>query len=171
MNIFIVDSDPVIAANYLSDKHVVKMISESCQLLSTSHNICGKAVTPLKPTHINHPCVKWILKSNSNYEWLYQHFVALLNEFNNRYLHDHEYDQYIEAVSEPSEYIPDLGITQFVQAMPVKYRQNDAVQAYRDYYCNEKLHFCRWTEPSKVPYWIRDFVEKRKLRYVTAIRT
>ena len=39
MNIFILDNDPVIAAQMQCDKHVVKMIVESAQMLSTAHRM------------------------------------------------------------------------------------------------------------------------------------
>ena len=37
MNIFYLDKDPVIAAQMSADKHCVKMILESAQMLSTAH--------------------------------------------------------------------------------------------------------------------------------------
>ena len=39
MNIFYLDRDPVIAAQMMCDKHVVKMILESAQMLSTAHRV------------------------------------------------------------------------------------------------------------------------------------
>ena len=39
MNIFYVDKDPIVAAKMLIDKHVVKMIVESAQMLSTAHRM------------------------------------------------------------------------------------------------------------------------------------
>jgi hypothetical protein len=51
MNIFILDLDPVISASMLCDKHVVKMIVESAQMLSTAHRILdGKFETGLSKT-------------------------------------------------------------------------------------------------------------------------
>lgn len=55
MNIFILDTDPIVAAKYLCDKHIVKMAVESCQLLSTA---LPQDKAPYKHTHINHPCAK-----------------------------------------------------------------------------------------------------------------
>ena len=37
MNIFVLDEDPIKAAEYHCNKHVVKMILESAQMLSTVH--------------------------------------------------------------------------------------------------------------------------------------
>ena len=39
MNVFYVDKNPVTAAEMMIDKHVVKMILESAQLLSTCHRV------------------------------------------------------------------------------------------------------------------------------------
>lgn len=39
MNLFYVDADPTVAAQSLGDKHVVKMILETAQMLSTAHRI------------------------------------------------------------------------------------------------------------------------------------
>ena len=39
MNVFVLDDDPVVAAQLQCDKHVVKMIVESAQMLSTIHRM------------------------------------------------------------------------------------------------------------------------------------
>ena len=44
MNIFILDNDPVLAAQQQCDKHVVKMIVESGQMLSTAHRMLDGVV-------------------------------------------------------------------------------------------------------------------------------
>ena len=59
MNIFVLDRDPIKSAEMMCDAHVVKMIVESCQLLSTDDRIRGmnSDVDILyKATHENHPC-------------------------------------------------------------------------------------------------------------------
>ena len=67
MNIFVVDIDPSKAAQSLCDKHVVKMVLETAQILST---ISGG---PYRPTHANHPCVLWAGATKRNYLWLVEH--------------------------------------------------------------------------------------------------
>ena len=44
MNLFILHNDPVIAAQMQCDKHVVKMIIESAQMLSTAHRVLDGTV-------------------------------------------------------------------------------------------------------------------------------
>ena len=39
MNIFFLDPDPATAASYHNDKHVVKMVLETAQMLSTAHHM------------------------------------------------------------------------------------------------------------------------------------
>ena len=65
MNIFVLDNDPFKAAEYQCDKHVVKMVLETAQLLCSAHE-----TAPYKRTHYNHPCAIWTRSSLSNYMWL-----------------------------------------------------------------------------------------------------
>ena len=83
MNIFYLDEDPVLAAQMHCDKHVVKMILESAQLLSTAHLLIdGDELADerglYKATHKNHPSSKWVRDSSENYEWLWNLFDQLL---------------------------------------------------------------------------------------------
>ena len=99
MNRFILDSDPVIASQMHCDRHVVKMILEEAQMLSTAHRILdgvsevsstktGRKITRwrvsdsredslYKASHVNHPCTIWCRATNSNYEWGYSLFINL----------------------------------------------------------------------------------------------
>ena len=81
MNIFYLSEDPNQAAKYMYNKHVVKMILESAQLLCTAHIISDgeSADVPYKATHKNHPSAIWARESVSNYIWLYDHMIALGN--------------------------------------------------------------------------------------------
>jgi hypothetical protein len=86
MNIFYLDPNPQVAARYHVDKHVVKMVLESAQLLSAAHFVLDKNNEGMyKPTHINHPCSKWTRESKANYLWLYQLFKELSHEYTFRY--------------------------------------------------------------------------------------
>ena len=64
MNIFYLDKDPVVAARVQYNKHVVKMILESAQMLCTAHHCYGsseqKANVPYKQAHLNHPSTIWV---------------------------------------------------------------------------------------------------------------
>ncbi len=179
MNIFALDSDPRVAAEMLCDKHVVKMIVESCQLMSTAHHVLdGKevfrtskngrkirtymAVTNashpplLRCTMMNHPCSIWTRYSSGNYEWLWTHTTELLVQYHIRYEKEHTYTNLVHKtlVQVPSTlaFNTRRGATSFVQAMPEKYRQADAVEAYREYYICEKARFAKW-KCGNVPNW------------------
>lgn len=87
MNIFILDRNPEQAARDHCDKHVVKMILESGQLLATAHHLAmpSKRMPPIKATHHNHPCSVWVRVSLDNYRWLARLAVELVNEYEVRY--------------------------------------------------------------------------------------
>ena len=72
MNIFYLDSDPYVAAKMHCDKHVVKMILESAQMLSTAHRVLdGDEYADerglYKMAHKNHPSTIWVRTSTDNY--------------------------------------------------------------------------------------------------------
>lgn len=77
MNIFATSPCPVISARSLPKIHVVKMILESYQILSTIHFKYTGKVTGYKPTHSNHPSTIWAGACVDNYNWLYVHVTAL----------------------------------------------------------------------------------------------
>lgn len=140
MNIFAVDYDPVKAARMLCDKHVVKMVLETAQMLSTINS------GPYKPTHKNHPCTLWAGDRVTNYLWLVEHGLALADEYTVRYGKVHKSQAVIEGLSMPPA-LPD-GTTPFALAMPDEYKCDDPVESYRNYYMS-KAAFCTWknTQP------------------------
>jgi len=86
MNIFYLNSDPVVAAEKQYNKHVVKMILESAQLLCSAHHMLDSEIdVPYKLTHKNHPSAVWTRTSLQNYAWLYYHMLALGDEYTKRY--------------------------------------------------------------------------------------
>ena len=143
MNIFYLHKDPVEAAKLQYNKHVVKMILESAQMLCTAHHeIMGDdADVPYKRAHVNHPSTIWARRSAQNYVWLYDHFVALAQEYKKRYGKDHlsytKCDPYLRFL--PGG-LPYTGFTQPPQAMPDEYKDECSLQAYWNYYINDKKH-------------------------------
>lgn len=87
MNIFLVDTDPVVCAQALDDKRLNKMILETAQLLSGAYR-CFEEGSPYcdipealyKLTHKNHPCAVWTRANLHNYNWLLRYFQALYDE-------------------------------------------------------------------------------------------
>lgn len=84
MNFFYLDEDPTKCAESMVDKHVVKMILEHCQLLSTTQHMFG-IESLYKPTHPNHPCAIWCRESLSNYKLLIEYTKAIGKEYTFRY--------------------------------------------------------------------------------------
>lgn len=177
MNIFMVHSDPVIAAQSLADKHVIKMVLESCQLLSTAHRLLdgheyiGKTLTgrnvrrwsladPREPilyqaTHINHPSAVWARTSVENYNWLYEHAFALMMEYTHRYGKSHKCAGELSyMLASPPYNLKDFDMTKMPCAMAKEYIiSEDTVENYRNYYKNGKKHLHRWSKRAS-PEWI-----------------
>jgi hypothetical protein len=154
MNIFILDNDISKCALYHCDRHVVKMILESAQMLSTV--VRGSGVdSGYKITHLKHPCTLWVGDSLSNWKWLCELATALNQEYKFRFGKKINHKSYDLIQSLPSPKIPDRGLTSFAQAMPEKYKNRIPVVAYRNYYLGEKSHLFSWTKRAKPP-WIKD---------------
>ena len=86
MNIFYLHADPYKAATYFYDKHKVKMILESAQMLCTAHHVYGNGDNvPYKKAHLNHPSTIWARSSRSNYYWLYEHMLGIGKQYTKRY--------------------------------------------------------------------------------------
>jgi hypothetical protein len=156
MNIFVLDNDPVVAAQMQCNKHVVKMPLECAQMLSTVHHIYDSDRVPFvyQPTHRNHPCTLWASQSRANYAWLFDHFRALSDEYFHRYFKRHKSWRLLsDVVDTPPAGMRNDDITPFAQAMPDEYKCDDAVTAYRAYYKNDKADLLVYTRRSK-PVWL-----------------
>ncbi len=162
MNIFFLDQDPKKAVKYMTDKHVVKMVLESAQLLSTIHRVVdgehyidsssGRKLQKwrmpdereeilYKSTHFNHPCTNWLKESVANYIWLYEHFLALSAEYTLRFGKTHaSYTKLGGILQLPPVNLPKGELTEPAFAMPEQYiTESDVVKSYHDYYVAEKL--------------------------------
>ena len=156
MNIFILDPDPVIAAQMQCDKHVVKMPLECAQMLSAVHHIydSDNVDEMYKVTHRNHPCTRWAAQSRANYMWLFDHFRALNDEYCRRYFKNHKsWLTLHDVLSTPPATMIDVEPTPFAQAMPDEYKHDDAVVAYRAYYTHEKAPILAYTR-REPPNWL-----------------
>lgn len=154
MNIFVLDTCPVQAAKYQCDKHVVKMVLETAQLLCSPFD---KGAAPYRRTHYNHPCSKWVRESQDNYEWLIRHGLALASEYNFRYDKFHKSLEVIKwcGLNGGVLKLPKVGLTPFAQAMPDECKNTlDVVDAYRTYYREHKARIAKWTKRA-VPEWFK----------------
>jgi hypothetical protein len=133
MNIFALDLDPKIAARYHCDKHVVKMILETSQILCTVLHQRG-IDAPYKPTHRNHPCTIWAGECRENFSWLLSLGINLAREYTNRFRKRHASEAVLDFAMLHTHSLPDGTLTPFAQAMPDEFKHSDPITAYRNYY-------------------------------------
>ena len=143
MNIFYLDKCPDKAARLQYNKHVVKMILESAQMLCTAHHCYGDKDqvenVPYKQAHLNHPSTIWTRRSKSTYMWLYNHMIALGDEYKKRYGKTHlSITKCKDFLAIPPRHIQGDDWCQPPQAMPDEYKTDCSIQAYWNYYIGEK---------------------------------
>ena len=158
MNIFFLDFDTKKCAKYHCDKHVVKMILETAQLLCGVHHVTDHVtdkVTPQVPyklSHKNHPCAIWTRESLSNYLYLCDLGLELCKEYTYRYGKRHKSQDVIEWCLMNKPDIVDKDFTTPPKAMPDEYKVGDVIQSYRNYYVGAKKDFCKWKNRD-IPEW------------------
>lgn len=151
MNLFYLDRDPVEAARLQCDKHVVKMILETAQLLSTAHVELGHESPAYKPTHKNHPSAVWVRSSFKAYRWAWRHMRALGDEYTKRYGKIHKtIAEHLDSLSVPPSNIPHVDFVDPPQCMYDECRRDDTVLAYQLYY-NAKAD--EWSAAGKPMKW------------------
>lgn len=157
MNIFMLDGCPKLAAQYHCDKHVVKMILETAQLLCTAHRVIdGNTSTELyKATHINHPSAQWVRLSINNYLWAYELLCELCKEYRYRYYRGHATERLLAPLKTPPKRIPSIGRTPIPQCMPDQYKVNgNGIEAYRNYYAYGKKELLSYRRRD-IPDWLK----------------
>ncbi len=175
MNIFVLDRDPEKCAQYHCDKHVVKMILETAQIVCTASSLIleeeigkndkdafllsgVKDTIPYKPTHKNHPSVIWARKSSGNFLWLLDLGFKLSEEYTKRYSKNHKSTEVLRKISSMfdqylTELIPQSSLLSFEMTMPDEYKGEDPIEAYRVYYAGEKSEIAKWNKSTKEPNW------------------
>jgi hypothetical protein len=174
MNIFYLDPHPKTCAEMHISKHVVKMIIEYAQLMSTAHRVIDgieeiekryvhgslparyrntkvwrlydqRQNTLYKATHINHPSAIWCRVSEANYTWLYQMWVHLLEEYTYRYGKIHACAKLLEPLKNPPKNIALKPFTEPTPAMPDDVKViGDSIASYHNYYNKNKRGFATW---------------------------
>ena len=186
MNIFYLDKCPYKAARVQYNKHVVKMILESAQMLCTAKRVLdgiewtdytknGRKIRRWRLDNTNeeaiiykagwlgHPSTQWVMASAYNYIWLYKHMMALNEEYKLRYNHtkDHLCIQKLgEVLSTPPTNAPiNVMGTDATPAMPEECKvPGDVVASYRKYYIMKKKRFATWKQPAEMPLWFKEGV-------------
>jgi len=177
MNVFYLHEDPKTCAEMHIDKHCVKMIIEYAQLMSTAHRVLdgleyegrtkngrkikrflatdiARELTLYKVCHINHPSAIWARASAKNYNWLYEMWSHLCDEFTYRYGKIHLSDSKLrKMLKDAPTNIPFNEFTEPTQAMPDDVKViGDSITAYRQYYIKHKKGFATWKK-DRQPEW------------------
>lgn len=185
MNIFYLSEDPIQAAQWMVDKHVVKMILESAQLLSTAHRLLDGTEVQLEfnilnedgttkikkkkewvlydsredvlysATHINHPSAIWARSSVENYNWLVDHFFALMEEYTYRYEKKHKCCGELSfMLQSPPKKLEEYDMTPMPSCMDQSYIVSDnPIDNYRNYYKMGKVHLHSWKKREAPPWF------------------
>ena len=160
MQIFILDTNPKQSAQWLCDKHVVKQILESAQILTHVAHHFGSKTPPYKDfpkQYHKHPCTIWTKESKQNYLWLIEHALEICKEYTARYGKIHKTQSVIEWCKDN---VPEklLDIGQTPHAIAIKKHlyshlivPNDPVTTYRNYYVADKVSFAKWKRNK--PFW------------------
>jgi len=177
MNLFFLSFCPREAAQAHCDRHVVKMILETAQLLSTAHRVvdghrtaglskAGRKQTAwtiegdaerdsllYRATHVNHPVSTWIRTSTANYDWAYLLFLELLKEYTFRYGKTHACTKLVRVLATPPA-IDQREFTSPPTCMPLEFCvQGDVVCSYRNYYREGKAHLLKYKK-REPPAWL-----------------
>jgi len=151
MNIFALSRSPILSAQQMIDKHIVKMPTETCQMLHTNHLFFAfvdfygyepslKELKQyhkdfnsnlMKPAMLNHPSTVWARKSMHNAKWLYEHGLALCKEFTHRYGKEHGSESRIKDME--NFYIESAS---WEKATPVSIAMFDKYRIDRDVFYN-----------------------------------
>lgn len=175
LNLFYLHEDPIKSAELHCDKHVVKMIIEYAQMLSTAHRMLdGEQITAIqngrriqrwnldgdkdlhtlemqttlyKASHINHPSTKWVRENAIQYQYAYDMFVALCDEYTYRYGKVHLTDKKLRKLLNNLPNNITLGVySEPPQCMPDDVKSESTITAYHKYYAVYKKDFAKWTD-------------------------
>ena len=186
MNIFALSRNPVEAAQQMIDKHIIKMPTETCQMLHTNilymQYVKEHGEEPqlkdlkafhlatesnlMKPAMLNHPSTIWARQTYANWNWLYEHGLALCDEYTYRYEKKHgtldrilDCIPYFDVVFEHN--FSKKRLQPVSIAMDDQYRipnqmeipnWEHVIESYRHYYLEGKWRIAEWRK-NRRPEW------------------
>lgn len=159
MNIFILDTNPHLAAEAICDQHLNKMILESTQMICTALHTLRPGLwnsSLYKPVQPKHPCNKWLIQAKGNMDWLYSHAMSMEIERHIRWRNKerHSSIDVLDAAMTilDGEYNLEQKQTPFVyvgnQVIFSNESDETVVATYRDYYRTKNYN---WWEAGKKP--------------------
>lgn len=166
MNIFYVDDNPIKSAVELCNRHVIKMPSETVNMLLWPFRLQGIQIPlnhngkQIKLSHLNHPCSRFTRQSNSNFNWVWVHFMALCEEYERRYKRQHAsylWNDFIKQNVDRLVFEDSTG-TNFPRCFggvidSSDYKDLSTMDLYHKYYWLDKQEFARWPSLDKIPSW------------------
>lgn len=157
INLFYLDECFKKSAEYHVDKHVVKIILEATQVLSTTNNLIGSG-GPYKTTHKNHPICIWARSSLDNYMWVTSYGLYLCEEYTYRFKKTHKCESLIKYMRYNRPNFDARDLTEHPKCMPDYCKVDCPIESYRNYYNNEKRDLFKWSG-RPLPYWIQSVEE------------
>ena len=170
MNVFYLDHDPAVAAQAMCDQHVVKMVTETAQILSTVARLTlneGACEGLYRRTRQNHPVVRAAIHDGGYLRWTFLHGLALADEYTHRFDKYHAALRVIriagEALDLAEQKVSLIRNGSIPLCMPDALHSEDTVESYRDYYADkaaawdEKQAPMRYTR-REPPVWLVDRV-------------
>ena len=186
MNIFALSRNPVEAAQQMIDKHIIKMPTETCQMLHTNilymQYVKEHGEEPqlkdlkafhlatesnlMKPAMLNHPSTIWARQTYANWNWLYEHGLALCDEYTYRYEKKHgTLDRILDCIPYFDVVFKHNFSKKRLQpvsiAMDDQYRipnqmeipnWEHVIESYRHYYLEGKWRIAEWRK-NRRPEW------------------
>ena len=163
MNILILDKSIEVSAKYHVDRHIVKMPTETAQMISFLYHDkelwqgeVPDFIMGFSKTHYKHPCTIWIRDSLDNFEYACRLGMELYNEYQYRYnkpdKHQRARDIFQFALQNPPK-LERKGLTPFAQAMDKEYiKFSCPILNYQEYYRIGKEHLHKWTKRGTPPF-------------------
>lgn len=171
MNLFLLHKNLKICARQHCDRHVVKMILELAQLLSTAWWIANPEDAEelfqegiiYKKTHVNHPVAIWTREHENNYVLVAELAIELCNEYTFRYGKVHKTEEkilfFMDNIPQLDKSKKDLvgpwNTTPPKQCFPDHLKNKNPIKGYRNYYNECKRHIFSWKK-RQIPVWIED---------------
>ena len=195
MNIFFLDRTPTTCAQYHNDKHVVKMVIEYAQLLSTAHRVLdgqqywdktknGRRIKRYKmfnkyldtelylAAHVRHPSAIWTRQSIHNYNWLHDLWFALCKEYEYRYNREHlTFTKLNKILLKAPKGMPRDEWSDPPPAMPDDCKiDGDSLASYHKYYREHKSGFNNFKGRDE-PYFLNTTTRTQELPVSASLST
>ena len=182
MNLFFIDHWLEQCANSTCDKHCIKMILETAQVLYAAWHcrteLPPSQLQPYRLTHANHPTAQWVRANKTNYMYACYYGLLLCAEYTQRYGKYHKTEAHLRQLlawgypprthddppvkkQKPIHYayhdVPH-GIDRIPLCMPEEYYVRDklgnllGVESYRNYYRSKQDKFSMVWKQNK-PEW------------------